>query len=120
MTDSFLGMEEKDHWRYLGLYSTDCAPSGNTQIKTSGKDKKLAVELTADIHEDIVRRLLRNTNDFVFAGKLSEDELAIFYLLSVMVTFGTQAKAVQEETCLDARALKAEWHPQSELTGWTG
>lgn len=30
MTDSFLGMEEKDHWRYLGLHSTDCAPSGNT------------------------------------------------------------------------------------------
>ena len=94
MTDSFLGMEEKDHWRYLGLYSTDCTPSGNTQIKTGGKDKKLAVELTAGIHEDIVRRLLRNTNDFVFAGKLSEDELAIFYLLSVMVTFLTQMKNV--------------------------
>lgn len=149
MADVFLDMAEKNQWHCLGLPSTDGKLHTlwkNTQIKTGGKDKKLAVGFIADIHDkgtyiplrvhgvdrfppdydildgeeyqevpeellpvntnmdlwqmtdgdgrngdlygyilvlqsqikadkDTVRRILRNTNDFVFADKLSDDEL---------------------------------------------
>lgn len=149
MANAFLDMAEKNQWRCLGLPSTDGKLHTfwkNTQIKTGGKDKKLAVGFVADIHDkgtyiplrvhgvdryppnydilegeeyqevpeellpvntnmdlwqmadgdgrngdlygyilvlqsqinadkNIVRRILQNTNDFVFAEKLSNDEV---------------------------------------------